>query len=285
MEAWLEERVAAARKEPVTEVVTLTPVLAELLLERNEGRGSEDHNRPISATMVDRLKRDIEGGRWEFNGEAIVVSKDGKLNDGQHRCKAVVETGRSIRTILVVGPERKSRMTLDTGVGRTTGHFLRMNGYVDTNNLAAMAALVWRHKEKGRIAVGSNDQPTKAEVLMTVEGYKDFPDSLLYVSKANNGVVASKSVLGFAHWTIWKKAGLHVANEFMDGLLDGIDLSKTSPILYCRNRLMEARVYNGQMKMTVGAKVELILRAYNLWRRKDTAARIPLNGRLPELEA
>lgn len=287
MEAWLAERVAFAQKVPATEVITLTPTLAELLLERNEGRGSDDHNRPISATMLDRIKRDIEGGRWEFNGEAIVVSKDGKLNDGQHRCKAVVETGRSIRTVLVVGPERKSRMTLDTGLGRAVGHFLRMHGYADANNLAAVAGLLWRVKEKGRVTRDPNDAPTKAEVLMTVEHFKDLPESLLAVERKGFALVSSKSLLAFIHYSIWKKAGLHIANEFVGALIDGVSLARTSPILYARNRLMEMRSAGvGAAGKDVGNRVELIFRAYNMWRRKESVTRgIPLNGRLPELEA
>lgn len=280
MEAWLKERVSASQNEPVTEVVTLTPVLAALLLERNQG-ASDDSNRRFRDINLERIKRDIEGGRWEFNGQAIVVAKNGRLNDGQHRCRAVVETGRSIRTVMVFGPERKARMTLDVGAPRTVGDFLAMGGHHDTNALASVAICVWQWKNKGTLSTSGVDMPTKAETLMVVEHFRDLPESLNFVSRNGVGAICSKSILAFAHWAIWKKAGQHVANEFIDSLIEGTDLAKTNPILYCRNRLIDMR---GSWRARSN-KAELIFRSYNMWRRGDRAARIPLNGRLPELES
>lgn len=273
MVGWLNERVAMAQSAPSTEVVTLTPALASLLLEKN------DANRPISQTNLDRLIRDISAGRWEFNGEAVVVSKDGKLNDGQHRCRAVVESARSVKVVMVFGTTRESRMTLDTGVARTVGHFLKMNGHYDTNHLGAIASYIWMHREKGRLSRAPEDRPTKAETLLVVDHFKDIPDSLLFVSQKGAGSITSKSMLAFAHWSIMKAAGKYPADEFFQKLIEGTELKKDNPVLYCRNRLIEMRGMG-----RINDKAELIFRAWNLWRRQERAARIVLTGRLPELE-
>lgn len=59
------------------------------------------------------------GGRWRLNGQTIILSLDGDLNDGQHRLWAVVLTGTPIRATVFFGAERDSRLTVDTNDQRT----------------------------------------------------------------------------------------------------------------------------------------------------------------------
>lgn len=291
MEAWLNERVTAGQKEPVTEVVTLTPTLAALLLERNEG-ASDDSNRRIRSVHLDRIKHDIESGHWSFTGQSVVVARNGKLNDGQHRCRAVVETGCSIVTVIVFGPGRETRMRLDMGATRSVGDFLTMEGFNDTSALGTAASMIWSWKTHKRLPIGSSARATKADALQLLKDHEIVTDkgpenriveSLTFVSKRKVHMVCSKPVLAFAHYAIWKTAGRKVADEFLNGVIEGASLEKTSPILYCRNRLIEMRGAIGAAG--TASKAELLIRSYNLWRRNEQITRIPLSGRLPELEA
>lgn len=273
---WLQERIDASIKEPVTEVVTLTPVLARILLERNEA------NRPVSAINLDRMQRDITEGRWAFNGEALIVAKDGKLNDGQHRCMAVIEAGRPIRTVIVFGPDRQSRLTLDQGVVRTAGHYLGMNGFSDANVVGSVAAFVWQYKTMGRLSAGAFGRATKSEVLATAQHYSTIPDSVKFVSVKGAGVLGSKSLIAFAHWAIADRAGSYEADKFMDRLIKGTGLQEGDPILYARNRLIDMR---GDGKRP-SERAELIFRAWNAYRNNERVQRLLVGGKnLPKLEA
>lgn len=275
MRQWIADRVSACQTEPVLESVTLSPVLAKLLMERNE------ENRPISEVNLDRIKRDIEHNLWEFNGEPVIVSKDGLLNDGQHRCRAVIETGQSIRMVIVFGPQRKSRLTLDQGTPRTVGHFLSMVGHTDANALASLGANIYQYRSAGKLSNNGRDKPTKSECREVVESTKGIAESLGFVSRTGAARIASRTILGFCHWAIRQKAGDAAADTFIDKLLSGHDLSKGSPILYARNRLTEIKG-----KMFLNEKAELIFRAYNLWCAGETdCKRIPVLGeRLPKLD-
>ncbi len=115
-------KVSKAPRNATAEIVMLTPKKAAELLRRN------DNNRVINVTLVNRLAETISSGMWSFNGEAIIVSKDGDLNDGQHRCLAVLKTGIAVPTVLVTGVERKTRYTVDTGAKRSRHHLLQMRG-------------------------------------------------------------------------------------------------------------------------------------------------------------
>lgn len=277
MTEWLEGRIAAAKKEPQSEIVTITPILAKLLLERN------DDNRPISQIGIERLRRDMEAGRFEFNGQPIVVSKEGLLNDGQHRITAIIESGRSLRCPVIFGADRKSRFTLDQGIPRSVGNFLAMHNYRNTAALAALAANVWQYLERNQLSTNGRDKPTKSEALMTVSHFKDLPDALSLVSRSGSTVVASNSLLAFSYWAIARVVGSAAAQEFIEKLITGADLKQGDPILYCRKRLLALKGAAGFRG--VNEKAEIIFRAWNFYRRGEHVKTIPImDGPLPKLE-
>lgn len=276
MLSWLQEHIADAMAGPKTEAVTLTPVLAGLLLQLN------DANRPISEVNLDRIKRDILAGRWEFNGDTIAVSRDGFLNNGQHRCRAVVETGIAVKVIMVFGVSRHSRMTVDQGATRTVGHYIAMQGHQDANVLATVGSHVWQYKEHGRLSSSAQMRPTKSEVLLAIEHYKDLPDSLKAIPFNGGSVLAVRSIMAFCHWAIAQRAGSVEADAFIARLLKGANLSDGDPILYCRNRLLEMRRENYGR---ANDRVELIFKTWNAYRQGQKINRIVLGSdKLPTLE-
>lgn len=270
LRAWLAERINRAGVS--SEIVTIVPKLAKILLERNTA------NRPVSQANLIRLKRDLSEGNWQFNGEAIILADSGELNDGQHRLLACVDTKKSFVSVVVFGAPRKSRDTLDQGVMRNVGQWLGMRGHPDPNNLAAIANNIWQYKNIGRLSKTGGDRPTKVEVILVLDHYKDAEDSLKFVSRAGVGTISTRSLIGFVHW-VFARINKRGADEFIDMLIEGRNLNKGSPILYCRNRLIEMRGGSN-----ANARAELMFRAWKLWRNGESVERIPiLNGRLPEL--
>ena len=81
--AWLESRLAQMRAKGLfSELVTITPEIAEMLLARNPD------NRHRSPDVVNRYASDMRSGRWSLTGESLKISTDGLLNDGQPRIRA-----------------------------------------------------------------------------------------------------------------------------------------------------------------------------------------------------
>jgi hypothetical protein len=72
-------------------LISVTPELAAKWLELN------DHNRGVVTARVDQYAADMRRGEWRVNGEAIKISADGKILDGQHRLLAVLEADVAIR--------------------------------------------------------------------------------------------------------------------------------------------------------------------------------------------
>ena len=274
MTEWVNERVARSKSAVVAERVTLTPVLAAILLDRN------DKNRNVSKTTISRLVSDIVGGRWAFNGEPIIVAKNGQLNDGQHRCKAVIEAGKNIDTLIVFGPERETRMTVDTGGLRRVSDFLAMDGFQNVNAFAAVCVFVWQFKEFGRLARSPESRPTKAQSLLIADHYQQqIVDSLAFVDRKGTRKLTSPAMMAFCHWAIRTYGHPDAADAFINRLIDGTNLRRGDAALYCRNRLLDIRG-----NRWAHDKAELIFHAYNAERRGDSCNRIQLAGKLPALE-
>lgn len=110
---------------------TLTVAIATLLLTRN------DENRNKKRLGIEDLVHALRMGDWTENGETIKISKEGLMNDGQHRCEAVVRTGIPAPTLFAFGVTRESRKTVDLTHRRTPGDILKFNGVLNSNTVAA----------------------------------------------------------------------------------------------------------------------------------------------------
>lgn len=272
---WLDEEVKKARKGVTTQVVELTPALARVLLERNPD------NRRLNANVLDTYVRDMQNGAWRFNGEPLIVSADGKLNDGQHRCTAVVEADVSMPAVLIIGVARDSRETLDQGRTRTASDYLSMNGHINTNNLAATASFIWQYRTRGLLSGNTRDRPTKSEVLNLVSDHPGILDSVHVVQSVHAAAFGGKSLLAFCHWTFWQASARSDADDFIQALLRGDGLLSRDPVLYVRNRLIAER---GRSR--ANDKAELIFRAWNARRKGETPRTMMIvGGVLPVVES
>ena len=272
-EAWLASRLKRGQIEPFADVGDLTPALAELLLAKNEG------NRHVSGAAITAGSTDINNGDWALNGETIIIAKTGDLNDGQHRCEMVIRSGRTIKTFFAFGVERSSRLTVDMGKVRKLSDQLGMEGETNTTNLAAMGRLLWQYDNCGSVVDGNNNRPTKTQVRLKINANPKLADSFSTLPASSRSIARSKSVLGFCHFIISRRAGRSAADYFILKVCLGDELLRNDPIYVCREKLMSDR------RMRSHEKVELIFRAWNAFRTKRRTTKIHLSGELPALEA
>ena len=135
--SWFYGCVDRAKTQGVfSERVMLTPALAAELIKQNP------NNRFVRAAKYDQLLSDIIADRWMFNGESILVSTDGLLNDGQHRCLSVIEANKPIDTLITFGLPRESRVSVDQGAAKSAGDYMQMDGVENATTLAAIGGLV-----------------------------------------------------------------------------------------------------------------------------------------------
>lgn len=270
--AWLQDRISRAAKEgPFTETVVLSPILAEILLANNPD------NRNLRERAIETYAEDIRNGDWALNGEGIKISDEGLLNDGQHRCHAVVRAGRAIKTFISFGLERDSRFTVDQGATRTSGNYLAMSGVKNPNEVAAVAGMLWRYEVLGTLD-SSRGSPTKVQIFQTVEANPDIISSIEAIPSSARNIGRSRSVLAFCHLLFARRARTH-ADAFILRLCLGDGLTRRDPIFWCRERLMT------EAKMRAHEKAELIIRTWNAYRRGAVQTKSsPITGELPRIE-
>lgn len=270
---WLDNLVEKSKAKPISQIVQLTPEMAEMMLDRNP------NNRKIAKTLVETYAHEISRGAWVFNGEPVIISDTGELNDGQHRCAAVVEANKPIEVLLLVGIKRETRTTLDQGRVRTAGDFLSMQGNVNTLVLAASANYAWQFRHHGWLT--STRKATKSEVLEMVEANPALIRSVAMAQVSSAAAVGGPSVLAFIHFILRGTQHPEDADYYIHSLMSGAGLKNGSPILYARNRLI-----NERGRIRANEKAEVMIKGWNAWRRGESLSRMVISGGLlPTVEA
>lgn len=277
-EQWYIAQMARGEKEVFSEQTSITPEMAALLLKKNPD------NRNLSKKRIAELRADLEGGRFVLNGEPIIVSKDGLLNDGQHRLIACAESGVAFRSIVTFGVTRSSRLTLDQGGARTVADYLDMQGANEQSKVAAtVGRMLWQYQRAGMIASngkvkGLRTWPTKAEILAAVsESERDIARNIQAVQQTSR-LVGSLSFVVFCR-LILERADRTMGPVFIDRLLDGANLKPDSPIFLLRERFIN------DPKMRQPDRFEAVVRAWNAMRKGKPIQKIQIMGNVPKVEA
>jgi hypothetical protein len=278
--SWLAQKVENGRKAPFSEIVTITPTIAKHILENN------DENRPIRESLVQQIAADIEDGLWQLNGESIIISKDGHLNDGQHRLNAVILSGRPIQTVVMFGVSRASRLTVDMGTARQVADVLGMNGTKNTTAAAATSRLLLMHSlgvfNTGGIKANKVLNPTKQKVLdFHYLHSKAIDKSVGETCNVPFFKKSSTAAWGAAHY-ILTATNNQMAPLFFNKAATGEALKRGDAILTLRMHVVE----------TIGVgfrpqhRLEMILRYWNAWREgRSLARRLTMHGDYPQIEA
>ncbi len=264
----------AAKDGIVTVKERITPDKAAALLSRNPT------NRNIRPVKIVQMTSDLEAGRFVFNGESIIVSKDGLLNDGQHRLFACIKSGIAFDTILVVGADRETRYTIDTGSAKSAGDHLGIQGVHNSNTSAAIARMVlaWRlggeksWVQRNRISSSQQIQMVNSDPLVRrIAGWIDAQRS-----KFRN--IINPSLVGFIYYLLAEKAPAE-ADIFMDQLRLGAGLDAHSPIFLAREKLRQHRMNDYQ-------RIETVIRAWNHWcvSPTTTISRLHIMDKIPDIQ-
>lgn len=151
-----------------TSTVTITPDKARALLERNT------LNRRANRRNVARYANDMRAGRWRLNGEAVKLSTNGRLLDGQHRLMACIEADTPFDTLLVEGLEPEAQMTMDQGVKRTIGNQFRLMGITHYTTKAAVLRHIWYWRRGVPLGQAGPVAPSLDDLLAEMEQWSEL---------------------------------------------------------------------------------------------------------------
>lgn len=254
---WVDVQIEkASRIGPFCEICTITPEIAKELLSRNP------ENRNASSSSINRLSESMKSGDFLMNGESIIVSEDGLLNDGQHRLMAVVEANAVIESVMVFGVRRDSRQTVDTGIKRTAGHVLAMHGAPSSDGVAAAIKVVLNYST-GTFLSAIRQSP---QILAFYTAHPEIVESVRIGCAINKRIGGSPSFWSAAHF-LASIINKEKADEFFDLLESGLGLTKGSPVFLLRMRMEKQAV--SKAKLPSLEVFALTVKAFNAFVRGE----------------
>lgn len=255
----------------------LTPELAEYYLSRLPKR-----QRRQSESTVDRYASDMVSDQWLFIGDAVRFNTSEELIDGQHRCRAVSETGVPQMTMVVVGLDPEAIVVFDTGRPRTFAGHLQTEGVPNASAVAILTKRVfdWRRGNYAVPNIGRIPNPpalgVPASPSKLYETFLSLRDPIQHAVKrgiaAKAGFAtktASPSVLSFAY-LLFGILDIERCERFFYELQKGPDRNNPEyPIFVLRER-MKKRVPEGQSGLPDWVWIHFLFTAWNKWFRAES---------------
>lgn len=213
-------------------VITLTPELARILV------AAMAHNRPVRQGRVDYYASLIESGEWTYTGEGIILSTEGKMINGQHRCLAVIQTGITIEILVVTEIQPENWLRMDQGSSRMGSDMIEVPL---RSTVAAALSLIHREQRGWRyVNKATTGRPlTPPETPAMLKAFPEVVDTAMWAHD-HTGVGMIRMPEGLLAYCLFR-ARMHdrgKAEAFVGRLSDGLELTADSPAYQLRERLM-----------------------------------------------
>lgn len=204
----------------------ITPDRAATLLRVNE------FNRSLNQNWVATLSRDMAAGRWQVTPQGIILDDDGHLLDGQHRLSAVVRAGVPVKFWITEGAATEVFKHLDAGRSRSMNDRLKISGYADPSQLAAISRKVfgWNSGQPWSY----NTTPTREELQEIIDKDPLLGDAAKFAHGWKSR--PAPAVAGFMWWLL-VSIDAEEGNWFMERLRNGTELAENSGVWAVYDRL------------------------------------------------
>jgi hypothetical protein len=253
------------KSEPslVLSVETITPTTAAAWLRANR------LNRPVRASHVTFLAREMAEEKWMMNGQAIIISENEDVLDGQHRLLAIIESGATIRSLVIYGVKREAFKTIDTGIVRTAADaiavFFPGRGVGMSKTVAA--AIPWCIGLERGVIIEAN-KIANADALVYVGDHPSLWQCAAEVSGYPADMRVLSQSMATAAYEIFQRRDPDKARDFIQALCTGEMLGHKEPEYILRAIL--AKDATSVQKYPSRVRMRMVIKAWNLRRRGTT---------------
>jgi hypothetical protein len=242
-------------------VETITPKKAAQWLE------NKAPNRPVSEVFARQLSSAITSGEWKLNGDAIRFNGSDQMEDGQHRCLAVVMANKPIQSLVVRGLDNDVFETIDGNRKRTLADMFSRAQEKHYTILAGAVSWLYRFRN-GTVSGGRQDSPRHPQSFALLNENPEIHDSVARVLPFRCKLL-SPSLSAAMHYMA-ARISRDAADRFFDHLLGGENIAKasteTSAIYWLRARLQDNR--ENKAKLPVQEVIALTIKAWDAFRAK-----------------
>lgn len=269
------------RKEMTFNSVLVNKELAQRLLDINTA------NRPVRARNITQYIKDLKNGTWSFTGQTIVISKTGRILDGQHRLLAIEAADVPMKLHIQTGILDEAYTKIDIGAPRSAADTLATIGYKHYGLVGTVAKVIRTIQGKKVLDTALKDKFGNQATMELVQSFdKERIEEAASVgsSTKKKGQFLDVAMLA-ALWYILTENGLEEkANTFLHLLGSGENLGPaTNSSIY----LLRAKLINNQTdssKLTQNAKLIHLINTWNAWYKGRTLKRLPpIDGEMPDI--
>jgi hypothetical protein len=255
--------------------VRITPEQAQALLDINR------NNRSEKSRNTQRFIKILRDGHWKLTNDAIVVDRNGDVRNGQHRLEACVATKIPLSVnggpgiLLLVGADPEVGDVIDTGVKRQLSDALTMHGYQNTHVLAAGVSLHRRYTQALELgnSTASSMQTKVTQDHLDLLGYIEknpIIQEVIPVAKACQQKVSGQPAAWVSFCALIFTVDANAANQFIESVKTGANLSIGDPRLALRNYLMRVGAQRGEKARRAEVTLAIMVKTWNYWRRGRT---------------
>lgn len=258
--------------ELIAGIETIGPKEANKYLEDNA------FNRPFRVRHMMTLARQMSAGLWRNTVEPIILDWNGRLQDGQHRLKAVIHAEKNINFYVIKGADPEAFVVMDTGAKRSHNDALYIAGFPQPKAYGALADRLIRWDRM--IYFGSPYAamaPTNEEVVEFCEKHKKELAATVNFYMGLRSKVTKLMAGGIFqlcyHLTAQKNE--HQAEDFFTKLVTGsnMNVAKYQSLSLLRNRLLINK--HDEAKLPTRLVTLMVLVSWNSYRSGRKMVALP----------
>lgn len=243
----------------------VTPEMAQDLLD------NQHLNRNVKTYKTDEWVEHMNRGTWYVTGQGLTIDWDGRLVDGQHRCKAVIKHGAPVEMIVVRGVDPDiAAFVFDKGSLRSSGDSLTIAG-MNRGAERAAAYRLYKNWLDTQSFSGPKSRVFDMDVIDFCQKYEDeMLDAVQFGDRAYRTVGISRSAAGAAYFMCAQRATADDMEDFEDGLVHSLADYRYDPLLTVSRRIKDlTTVPKGTGKPGPSWQLALILKGWNNWVREE----------------
>ncbi|MEU1420495.1 hypothetical protein [Kitasatospora sp. NPDC005751] len=260
--------------DKVPRKVKITPEIAAEFLSRNSV------NRRLDNGQVEALREAILRNEWQVTHQGIAFDRSGRLLDGQHRLRAIIDAGVPVEMFVFDGLSEDAFPVLDTGKRRSAADTLSSTGekYLTLLSSTIRHVLLFRTMPNepwtGVRSRVSNDR-ILAEYKANVDSYRV---AVTVGRELAKHMFASQTALAVGYFLTTEAAPAADIDDWISGLKSGANLDPGDARLVLREVPKDTVKRGSRRRLDMRDQVSMYIKAWNAWVRPEAAGELVLRS-------